>query len=665
VKDNIIKEAHVILSANVDPKDILKNAIWKEINHLPLDYPSTICKDDKLLHDWSLHYYFNRKYPLTKYHMSTNNSTKDIKPNQIKKNDDQVQPKGSIKNGELQEAFVSKEKVEVDFESSVLVLITPALADCHPALVTGCTPIARFAKLLNCDNGALSVFFVPHVKSNECFSLLPAKVRDLICNEIAIKNAVLHLALYHMRESFAPTMGRFKELKERYRDFLQYYRNNCNPERDLEPMLQDPEADVSKFLYSANSQLVWYKNQMQRAFSEISGPVSEEECRQKSRMELFRNSLAWAHFYKHINAELFVMSAEDLIDKHTHGILNGIIISIIWRKTKCSIVITDRLPYSLDEVIQRDVRRIAFPNEKSNPLVQVAFLDKDFPEKQQHSFFTIDPWSEKKSHVASDFRTISINTVEQMVQCVSSEYQLPLIRDDLDRKERFSTKVSNEIGHNITHSHRPPLTKSCYFKCMLETYLKEIGYKVPCKFYGLDEVLKCLLGPGLVDKLRNIAFKGNPNIEIIPELLKQEVRGKSEFIFSKLTKSSAIEADIDISVSETKPLLVANKKVTSATVAVKKAKTKWLKITFELNINSKIELLHVADYLDLSESCGTTIADHVHDICSKEDAWFPAKKLTVGEVFYIYLGKKKSLTSIKSLPTFLSYPLSNCKLTFT
>ena len=663
VNDKIVEKALAVISANVDPNVNLKNATWKEVSCLPLDHPNAIIKDDEIFNSLSLHFYFYRKYPLIKYSMVTTECIIDNAKDKVQNSEDEAKV---IPNEEGTESQVAcKDSEIVEDKISTLLYIKPSLApDCPPVLVTGNSPITRIAKLENFDNEILSVFFVPHQESKECLSLLPLEVREQICNSEAIRNAALHLALYHMKESLAAIMERLKgtKLEERGKSFLRYYCNkkNCNPEADLEPMLHHPDVKISQFLHIENSQLKWYKNQIQGAFSEISASVAEEECKQQRRMELFRESLAWAHFYKHIKAELFVLSAEDLHERHMHAVLNGIIIANNWRKTKCCIVITDTLPYSLDEVFQRDVRRLVFSKGKSEPLIRVGFLDKTSTKRGEFPFFTINPWSQTQLHTPK-YHTISVNTSEHLVDGLGEEYQLHLIRDDLDIKERISTNISNAIIGHITHSPRPPLSGACIYKYRLESFLKEIGYKITCESYGLDDVLKCLLGPMVVFQLEEIASKNIPNFEVIPELLKLKAKGNSTFHLTP-TKCSAFEAEIDIFISKSKPLLIAHKKITKASVTVKKAKTESVIITFNVNINSKPVPLHVGKHLDLSGSCGSTIADYIYGICCKEDAWFRARELTVGDVLHIFLRKEKALEYIQSLPLFLSYSLSKCKI---
>ena len=663
VNDKIVEKALAVISANVDPNVNLKNATWKEVSCLPLDHPNAIIKDDEIFNSLSLHFYFYRKYPLIKYSMVTTECIIDNAKDKVQNSEDEAKV---IPNEEGTESQVAcKDSEIVEDKISTLLYIKPSLApDCPPVLVTGNSPITRIAKLENFDNEILSVFFVPHQESKECLSLLPLEVREQICNSEAIRNAALHLALYHMKEILAAIMERLKgtKLEERGKSFLRYYCNkkNCNPEADLEPMLHDPDVKISQFLHIENSQLKWYKNQIQGAFSEISASVAEEECKQQRRMELFRESLAWAHFYKHIKAELFVLSAEDLHERHMHAVLNGIIIANNWRKTKCCIVITDTLPYSLDEVFQRDVRRLVFSKGKSEPLIRVGFLDKTSTKRGEFPFFTINPWSQTQLHTPK-YHTISVNTSEHLVDGLGEEYQLHLIRDDLDIKERISTNISNAIIGHITHNPRPPLSGACIYKYRLESFLKEIGYKITCESYGLDDVLKCLLGQMVVFQLEEIASKNIPNFEVIPELLKLKAKGNSTFHLTP-TKCSAFEAEIDIFISKSKPLLIAHKKITKASVTVKKAKTESVIITFNVNINSKPVPLHVGKHLDLSGSCGSTIADYIYGICCKEDAWFRARELTVGEVLHIYLRKEKALAYIQSLPLFFSYSLSKCKI---
>ena len=651
ISEKIIAETKAVFSANFDPSVYLKSAACKELSRMPLDHPNSIAEDKEFFHGLNLCFHFNPKHPLVKYSISQQEEKTrgDEKQLQINRGE-----KHMLMNGDSKNSIDCSD----DTENNVLLHIKPSLSTIHPSvLVTGNTPVAQIGKLIDSIGiGSLSVFVVPHHESKECLSLLPEDTRKQLSNPVSLNNAALHLALYHMRESFHPSVSKLKgtKLEESGKGFLTYYLHHCNPEDNLAEMLQDPEAKVSSIFQSEKKfQLNWYEEHKQRVFSELMKAVSEEEGKQWKRITFFRDSLAWANFYKHVHAEVYLMSAEDLKQE----VLNGIIIANIWRKTKCCILVTDSLHCSLNEVIQRDVRKLAFPaHHKSEPIIRLGFLDKNYT--RSVPFFTINPWSQAQHHT-SKYHTVSIDTVKHTVSGLGDERLLHLIKDELDVMELISTKCSNTIIGHIAQSHRPELSKAKAnneFK-HLETYLKLIGYKSK-SYYGVDEVLNCLIGPSLVHQLRNIDSKENPNTKIIPALLEQKTSGNSKFILTPTTNSSASEAKIDVYISRSSPLLVEDKKVTNATFVVKKAKTMSVDIT--LNVNKSIHI-KVSKYLNLKGSCGKTVADHIYGICCKEDAWFPAKKLTVGELLHIFL-KERALMAIQSLPLFLSFPLSKCKI---
>ena len=145
-------------------------------------------------------------------------------------------------------------------------------------------------------------------------------------------------------------------------------------------------------------------------------------------------------------------------------------------------------------------------------------------------------------------------------------------------------------------------------------------------------------------------------MEIIPVLLKQKAVGRSICSLTP-TKSAASKADIDVYIHRNKCLQVGDKKVQSAKFIVRKARTMTVDITLEVSVDSKPLSLKLTECLDRRGSCGQTVADHIYSICSKKDAWFHARKRTVGEVLYIFLREEKALLAIQSLPLFLSFPM--------
>lgn len=636
IRESVITETNAIASSNIDINKCLKSATCLELQRLPLDNPSAVVEDKELLGGLSLCFYFNRKYPLIKYGLSQKGKLSGEGEKELHQNSSRG-GKPLVLNGDTEKQNRDTEKQLLprkssstgmdeidDAESSIIFHIKPSLLTDYPSiLVTGHTPIAQIAKIDGIDSEPLSVFLVPHQESKECLSLLPKDTRKLLSNPTSLANAALHLALYHMANRFPPSVNRLQgKMEVNGKAFLDYYLYHCKPEADLAAMLQDPEAKASPIFQLENFQLNWYKKHKQRVFSELVKAVSEEEGKQVRRLSLvkavseeegkqlrrlclLRDSLAWAHFYSHIRAEVYVMSAGYFKQEPCPEVLNGIIIANIWRNTKCCIVITDSFLCSLDDVVQRDVRKLAFPDGNSEPIVRIGFINKSTLRKGV-PFFTINPWSQAQSH-ESQYYTVSVDTAGHSVCGLGEEPQMHLIRDELDIKEGISTTKSNAtIGH-IAHSHRPLLSHVGEPRC-LETYLKLIGYKITIS-YGLDNVLDCLLGPSLVQQLREIASKDIPGDmkEIIPVLLQQKAAGKSIFLLTP-TKCSAFEADVYVHISSHRPLRVGNKIVKTAAFIVKKARTKSVDITLKVNINSRDASFIVSKYLDPKGSCGTTVA---------------------------------------------------------
>ena len=680
IRKGVVKETKAILPANIDPNVCLKSAACRELCRLPLDDPNAVVEEKEILDGLTLRFYFNRKHPLIWYGLSQKGK---LNEEQLVLNGDAEKhlvlngdaEKPLVLNGDAEKQLVlngdakmimngvnEKQPAKVDkggdTEGNVLLHIRPSFSNDFPSiLVPGSTPIAEIGKIDGISGELLSVFVVPYQETEECLSLLPEDTRNQLSNPVYLENAALHLALYYKAKSFHPSVDRLHgKLKEDGKAFLDYYLNHCKPEAGLAAMLQGPEAKVSPFFYSENFQLTWYKENKPKVFSKLMKAVSEEEGKQQRRITLLRDSLAWAHFYSHIRAELYVISAEHLDkEKPRVEVLNGIIIANFWRNTKCQVLITDGLPCSLDGLIQRDVRKLVFPGGTSEPIVRVGFLDtiKAVP------FFTINPWSQAQCH-KSKYHTVSVNTDKHLVSGLGDEPPMHLIRDELDIREGISTTNSNAILGHIAHSHRPPSNRENRETRRLETYLKLIGHTITYESYDLDDVLDCLLGPSLVHQLRNITPKDIPE-GIIPILLQQKAAGKSRFFLSP-TKCSASEAEVDVHISPRRPLQVGTTTVKTATFSVREARTMSVDITLKVNINSRDESFKLSKYLDPSGSCGTSVADHIYGISYKEDAWFPAKNLVVGEVLHIFIQEERALTAIQSLPLFLSFPLSRCKI---
>ena len=180
----------------------------------------------------------------------------------------------------------------------------------------------------------------------------------------------------------------------------------------------------------------------------------------------------------------------------------------------------------------------------------------------------------------------------------------------------------------------------------------------------MNMLVDCLIGNSLVQQLKDIASsKDVAHMEIIPVLLKQKAVGRSICSLTP-TKSAASKADIDVYIHRNKCLQVGDKKVQSAKFIVRKARTMTVDITLEVSVDSKPLSLKLTECLDRRGSCGQTVADHIYSICSKKDAWFHARKRTVGEVLYIFLREEKALLAIQSLPLFLSFPIDQSAISF-
>lgn len=663
IREGVIRETNVIVSANIDPSACLKTVACKELSRLPLDDLSGFVDNKEFFDGLTLRFHFNRKYPLVRYCISRGEEAVQM----MSGGDQQM-----VSNGDTDKQLASSD-TGVDMsdgaKNNIVMYIKPtslSTSNCSSVLVTGDTALTQIVKIDNIGDCCLSVFVVPHQESKECLSLLPEDTRKQLSNPVSLANASLHLALYHMRKSFHASVERLKgkKLEEKGKAFLDYYLNHFKPETDLETMLKDPEAKVSSFFHSENFQPNWYKEHKRVVFSELMKAVSEEEGKQQRRIALLQNSLAWAHFYRHIHAELYVISAKDLGQEPHLEILNGIIIASLWRKKKCCIVITDSLPCSLDDLIQRDVRKLAFPDGNSEPSVRVGFLDKSSPKiARAVPFFTINPWAQAQHHM-SQHDTVSVDSCRHLVSGLGDEHPMHLIKDELDIKEGISTKNSSTIISHLSYSHRPvPSLSKPHFResSCLVPYLKSIGHKIS-DTYTLDVVLGCLIGPSLVHQLRDIASKDIPAMMgIVPVLLKQKTSGNSRFTLTP-TKSSASEADIDVYIPLGRSLQIGDKTIQNPTFIVKKARTMSVDITLKANVNSEHVSFVISKYLDLNGSCGKTVADHIYTTCCKEDAWFPARSLTVGEVLHIFLHDERALMAIQSLPLFLSFPLSKCKI---
>lgn len=670
IKEGIIKETKVTISASTDIDACLNSATCEELSRLPLDHPSALVEDKELFSGLKLTFHFNRKHPLVRYSVSQKDERSQALERQVQVN---VSEKQLALNSDTKKQIANKccnAGADIgDTENNILLNIKPA--DYPSVLVTGNTPITRIAKINNLDTEFYSVFVVPHQESKECLSLLPEETKTLLINPVSLSNAALHLALYHRRESFQSGIDglKGKRIEENGKAFLRYYHHVCKPETELATMLLNPDAKMSTFLVSDNAHLDWYKKHQWVFSVSVNDTVTEEKYKQQKRIIFLRDSLAWAHCYSHIRAEVYVISAADLSQESCMEVVNGIIIANIWRRTKCCIVISDSLPQSLDEVIQRDVRKVAFADESLAPIVRVGFLDKKSPNSARTvPFFSINPWSQAQHHV-SKYCTVSIDTSRHTVDGLGDEHPMHLIKDDLDIKEGISTKNSNRIISHIAHSRRPSKSRISIKETdkestCLETYLKLIGHKVTYTSYGMDDVLNCLIGPSLVLQLRDIASKDGPEVlKIIPDLLKKKASGNSRFILSA-TKCSASKAEIDVSISKNRPIHAQHiGLVNSATFSVKYARTTSVNISLRAYINSKsVGPINISKHLNLNGSSGKTVADHIYSICCNEEAWIHAKNLTVGEVLHIFLGEEKALLAIQSLPLFLSFPMSRCKI---
>lgn len=653
ISEGDIKETTVIVSDQIDVHTSLQSTECKELCQLPLDHSNALVEDIKLLNGLNIQFHFNRRHPLVRYYVARKEALSE--------------------NCEIDESNKQlASKSSDNTESHIILHIKPSRYPDYPAaLLTGDIPHAQISKITNLVNEPLSVFMVPHQESKECLSLLPEEMNRQLTDLESLSNAALHLALYHRRESFCQVVDRLEKnkLKDLAKSFHHYYLYICNPEVDLAAMLKTSDAKLGQtFSLSNNFQLNWYKKSHQ-VFSESVKDISKEEGKQQKRIALLRDSLAWAHFYQHVQAEVYVISAEDLKQEYCLEVLNGIIIANIWRNSNCCIVITDALPYSLDEIIQRDVRKLAFADANSKPIVRIGFLDKCSPKwARSVPLFTINPWAQIQHHHSS-IQTVSVDPSKHIVSGIGDEYKMHLIRDELDIKDTISTRNSNRIISHITHNYRPVNSGVHHEELrFLEAYLQLIGFKDT--FHSVKEVLECLIGPSLVTQLRTVAIDtSNPNLQkIIPFLLEQKATGQSKFTLTP-TKSSAVHGEVHVYLPQDGlPDDGQGGKVETATFIVKDPRKYSLDITLDLQLSAKARSkqrplkFKVSKHLDLKTSCGSTVADHIFSVCCKEEAWIHARDLTVGELLHIFLREEKALIAIQSLPLIISFPLSKCKI---
>ncbi|XP_064382127.1 uncharacterized protein LOC135331030 isoform X2 [Halichondria panicea] len=630
-KNKVIEEISVITPANINPSSCLESTFSSELSRLPLDHPDVLFEECDLLSGPSLSFQFNRKHPLVKHRVSYQTDTGD-------------------KEG-------VSDTIDVDRSGNDIAM---QIKHYCSVLVTGETPIA---KLHNLDEEFFSVFVVPHQDSDQCVSFFPEEARKLLWNPSSLQDSALHLAIYHKRNRFIPILGELKNkhLGDKGESFRKDYLTICHPETDLKAILQDADAKLSLFSeYSDKFYLNWYKKNKPGIFLQVAKSVSEEERRQYKRIVFLRNSLAWAHFYKHVNAEVYLLSGEDLRQGHQLEVLNGILIARFWKKAPCSVVITDSLPLPMDEIIQRDVRKLVFPNQTQHN-VRMGFIEKRL--MRSTPFFTINPCSHVQ-HYESEYcdYTISVDPLAHIVSGVGVEPTINLVRDAIDICDDISTQKSNEMVGHITYSYKPPPSSAASSghinRQPLGTYMNGIGYKKKHS-YNMTKVLNCLIGPTLVQQLRKIRLKEVP--ELIPALLTQTAAGNSTFALSP-TEFSASDADVVVHINKRQPLQVGNKAVYEAKFIVKKAKTMQLEFVLVAKVNSKELKIIISTNLELKGTCGTSVGDYLYNTCYKEDAWHHVKDRTVGEILYVFLREENAISAIQSLPLFLSSPLIKCKI---
>lgn len=629
-----IDQISVIAPSNINPSAFLESTISSELEHLPLDHPTASMKVNAFLDGPSISLHFNRKFPLVKH-------------------------------------LVSYEADTDEFDMSNVINLTESENDVllhinhhRSVLVTGKTPINQFSRLPNLDKEMHSVFVVPHQSGDECISLLPEQARDMLWDTTFLQGSALHLAIYHKRLRLVPILehlGKDSHISEKVNAFRTEYCSNCHPEADLRAMLQSEDAKLTLFSeYSLRYYLQWFKNNKRKFFSDVEKSVSESEKKQYKRLVFLRNSLAWAHFYKHINAEVYLISADDLKNERQLEVLNGIAIARFWKNTPCCIAITASLSWSIDEIIQRDVRKLVFPENQAGTNIQVRFIDQHLVKR--NAFFTINPCSHIQCF-ESEYVRISVDPFSHTVSSVGMEPPIRKVKDDIDIVEEISTKQSNRLIGCITFHHKPPPSASVAYsqprnRNLLGAYMKGIGFKEKYGSHTMTEVLDCLIGPTLVQQLREISLK---DLEFIPLLLDRNAVGQNSYFFLSPKKYSASDADVVVSVRA--PLRVGNKTVSTAKFIIKKAKTMQLEIKLEATVNSKLLRVTISKYLQLEGTCGMTIGDYLDNISSKEEACSPdVARQTVGEVLYVFLREEKTVSMIQSLPLFLSFPLIKCQI---
>lgn len=522
--------------------------------------------------------------------------------------------------------------------SSILLQVNPSMDEepSYPsAVITGSAPGDCFSWLLPPNRTHhLSVFQVPNCDSRLC---LPCSVVQSLPSEQEISKAARLFALFQK----LPNLQNF--VPEELQTKLTRARNSLSD--CLEKALSCPPTAITHrtiltTLLKDHTALLAEFEQIEKAFTaDLLTAIEKEEISQTQGLLFIKNVLGFAHFYYHVEADLYIVSPGSTTGCTQLELLCGISIGCKWRDAKCRIVLTSW--HSLDkvEVLPSLVHKVSSAD--------VWYLDGD------ESYFTIDPWCEESAMNPADDE-ILVNPITHVAKA-GKKFVTLSIKDFVPRASaqgKINTTKSNHLKATITP---PKQSQAKGSDPPLGSYLESIGYEDynPESPPELSSVLQCVTSPQVVARLQQPLEKhASEDVqasEIFPAALRWKVQEDSSFDLTA-TKTAATAAELKLDVP--KGAKFREQDILEATLTVKDARSTKMVGHISLQLSETTTTLDITKGLAQEDSCGQTLADYLESNGSTE--WEQARALTIGETLHLLLDEERACQIVYCLPLFLS-----------
>ena len=623
-----------------------------------------------------------------KLHFCDNNPGRcfETRPQQIVSND----------KGSTDEREVTKERDSLQ-QGTILLQVHHGNA-CPSVLLTADAPGCRLSWLFPPnDLVPLSIFQVPHNISEPS---LPRIVIQSLLNEEDIFRASRILALYNKKDNFQELLEGNHELKSR---FISVHGSILE---SLENALSSPPRSVANT--SALSTILRECDQLiscieQELTDDVIALITKEQTSELQKLYFIRSTLVWAHFYFHIEADLFLLPTIDRQDSLRLELICGICIGCKWRGASCHIALTSNRGLQKCQVLPTIVYKVISTSD-----IKIWCTRFTKPEITP-PFFTIDPWCDEETPESNDNvilvnpslhkveagksfvllnlrdflppvavqkKALTTKKMDGVGKSTVSELPRDIVLPEAVRKKAFPAKKADILATGTANAELPKLEEKSSFHISssalpvctsskqqlttsttpttLDNFLQSIGYcddiAGNLSDLSLDLVLSCLSNTLVVLRLVDRLDREESTLaKLLSAALMWKVNPDTSTFVLTATKTTAISADIELVVP--KETVFQGKILHAACLTIGGARTYEMLASIKLEFSGEADRLEIPNDFLLDGSRGQTLADYLHS--NNRPSWEQATQFTVEETFNLLCGEKKASQLIEAFPKFL------------